>query len=304
MKGKRHSNHVPLKTLKYFFFSNLHWILSMKVKIKGEGKGCFPNRKWTSTFLSFCFLSLVVFLVFFVFGVEKIRMKLDYLLYKQSPGPERSTLSSLHFRVRRRLPTLCQAAWPLTLRQLVLGGCCRGGQLPASDIRVPWDPSWCRWILGWTFPRRSGGGDVLHGAACRRRASFPRALFSAAGAVGRQRLQQLGGRPEADVVARLCCLGEHGQSSAAPAAGLAAQLVVARNGAVPREHLHLAEDGFVSMTRLIWKSKSTQRDGQSVSPGAENLPRCGFAERWRTTGLVGDALESAKALFWSRDFKC
>lgn len=109
---------------------------------------------------------------------------------------------------------------------------------------------------------------MLCGAACRRRrASFPRALFSAAGAVGRQCLQQLGGRPEADVVAGLGRLGKQGQSSTAPAAGVAAQLVVARNGAVPCKHLHLAEDGFVSMTRLIWKSKNTQRDGQSVSPG-------------------------------------
>lgn len=47
-------------------------------------------------------------------------------------------------------------------------------------------------------------------------------------------------------------LGEQREGTAAPlAAGVATELVVAWDGAVPRQDLHLAEDGFVPVARLI-----------------------------------------------------
>lgn len=103
--------------------------------------------------------------------------------------------------------------------------------------------------LGRAFLLRHRRGDVFR---CHSARSFPRTLFGAASFAGRrQSLQQLGGGAEPDVLLRLCRLGEQGQDAAAPPAGVAAQLVVARNGTVPGQNLHLAEDGFVSMTRPI-----------------------------------------------------
>lgn len=46
---------------------------------------------------SFC-LSVSLSVVFF--GVRRLRMKLDYLLYIKSPKGGRASLSSLHFRAR------------------------------------------------------------------------------------------------------------------------------------------------------------------------------------------------------------
>lgn len=114
---------------------------------------------------------------------------------------------------------------------------------------MPWEPPWsCRDLcLGLLL--RGGGGEALGAATCHG------ASFAPAGVVGRhrrrQRLQQLGGRAEANVLLRLSRLREKRQSCAAFAAGVAAQLVVARDGTVSRQDLHLAEDGLVSVTRLI-----------------------------------------------------
>lgn len=123
---------------------------------------------------------------------------------------------------------------------MLLGRRRRGGQLHAGEARLPRDPPGRRRHLRRRFLQRGGAGGGPSAAA-----------RGVGRRVGRQRLQQLGGGAEASVLLGLGRLGERRQGGAAPAAGVAAQLAVARDGAVPRQHLHLAEDGLVSATRLI-----------------------------------------------------
>lgn len=70
-----------------------------------------------------------------------------------------------------------------------------------------------------------------------------------------------------------------GQGAAAFAAGLAAELVITWDGAVPRQHLHLTEYGFISQTRLIVTGRQLTGSGglrlvpfAVVSGPAEHLP--------------------------------
>lgn len=58
--------------------------------------------------------------------------------------------------------------------------------------------------------------------------------------------------------------GEEGwwEGAAALAAGLAAQLVVARDGTVTCQHLHLTEDRFVPHTGLICKTNVDSKLGE------------------------------------------
>ena len=131
---------------------------------------------------------------------------------------------------------------------------------------------WCRGPPQWGGGGGSGaGGGVFASLSlcrCFRRALLTRAWFqqtvSPGGGVGGERLQELGGGAEAQVLlVRLGRLGGDG-GGGAPAAGLAAQLVVAGDGAVPGQHLHLAEDGLISVARLIWM-ENNKKIGEGIS---------------------------------------
>lgn len=171
----------------------------------------------------------------------------------------RTLPSSLHFRIRCELRTICRAAWPLTLDRVSQWWWCCSWQLPWGRVCVSWHPPRCCCCAPrWGLPKRRRGAGRLCSAPS------ARALFTASCTVGlhrgRQRLQQLGCRSEAEVFLRLSRLCKHGERAGPPAARVAAQLVVSRNGAVASQDLHLTEDGFVSVARLIWKSKDTQSD--------------------------------------------
>ena len=126
------------------------------------------------------FLSVSRSVVFF--GLKRLRMKLNDLLYIKSSDGKRASLSSPHFGICRP-PTICQAAWPLTLSRVCQGECCHGRQLPASEPDVSWYPPWCCGDLRWGFLKLSRGGDLFCGFACWGW-SFAWALFPTACAVG------------------------------------------------------------------------------------------------------------------------
>ena len=153
----------------------------MKVNIRGKRKGNVFTTKWTSTFLSFSlFLDLWCFLVWKDSGWSWM----IYCTLKVQKG-KRATLSSPHFGICRP-PTICQAAWPLTLSRVCQGECCHGRQLPASEPDVSWYPPWCCGDLRWGFLKLSRGGDLFCGFGCWGW-SFAWALFPTACAVGYHR---------------------------------------------------------------------------------------------------------------------
>lgn len=226
------------------------YALKLKLLIKYESQQRQNSRengtkKWASTFLS---------LVLLVWGDSRWSC-INCTLRVQK---KRKNSSSLHFRIRCELRMICRAAWPLTLDRASQWWWCLSWQLACGRVCVSWHPPRCCRALPWGLPKWRRGAGRLCSAA------LAWALFTASSNVGRhrgrQRLQQLGGGSEAEVFLCLSHLCKHGERTAPPAAGVAAQLVVSRNGAVPSQDLHLTEDGFVSMTRLIWKSKDTQSD--------------------------------------------
>lgn len=188
---------------------------------------------------------------------EETRGKVASTGHKGSRRRGRTLPSSLHFRIRCEMRTICWAAWPLTFDRASQRWWCCSRQLPCGCACVSWHPSRRCCALRRRLPKRRWGAGRLCSAAS------ARALFTAPGTVGlpwgRQRLQQLGGRSEAGVFLRLSRLCKHGEHTGPPAAGVAAQFIVSWNGAVPSQDLHLTEDGLVSVTRLIWKSKDTHR---------------------------------------------
>lgn len=176
-------------------------------------------------------------------------------VHQESRKRGRTLPSSLHFRIRRERRMSSRAAWPLTFDRVSQWWWL---WLPCGRIRVSGHLSRCCRALRQGLPKRRWGAGRLCSAAS------AWALFPASSTVGlhrgRQRLQQLGGRSEAEVFLRLSRLCKHGEGTSPPAAGLAAQFIVSRNRAVPSQDLHLTEDGLVSVTRLIWKSKDTHSD--------------------------------------------
>lgn len=174
-------DHFPLYLNMIVTFSPLN--IKYESQYQGQKeKGKVLTTKWTSTFSLFLSVSLsVVFLVWKDSGWSWMMI----LLYIKSSDGKRASLSSPHFRICRP-PTICQAAWPLTLSRVCQGECCHGRQLPASETDVSWYPPWCFGDLCWGFLKWSRGGDLFRGFACWGW-SFAWALFPTAGAVGRHR---------------------------------------------------------------------------------------------------------------------
>lgn len=110
-----------------------------------------------------------------------------------------------------------------------------------------------------TFGFGAGWQDVLLSLLCIKRQPAWRAAPGQELGLGRRRRR--GHHQSPLQVAQIqCCIplspspSGWWEAAAPPAAGLAAQLVVARDGAVSGQHFHLAEDGFVSQAGLICKT--------------------------------------------------
>lgn len=120
-----------------------------------------------------------------------------------------------------------------------------------------------------TFGLGAGRWDVLLSLLCFQRQPAWRAAPGQELGLGGQRRR--GHRRSPRQAARIqCCIPlspSCREAAASPAAGLTAQFVVARDGAVPGQHFHLAEDGFVSQAGLICKTNGLGMGTQRWTPG-------------------------------------